>query len=37
MRAWRMGLAFAQDGFELPALFGTQSDVMLFLRHHVHL
>ena len=35
--AVRAGLAFAHDGFELRAFFGTQPDVMLFLWHHSHL
>ena len=35
--AVRIGFAFAHDGFELHAFFGTQSDVMLFLWHHSHL
>ncbi len=35
--AMGIGSAFAQDGFELLALLASESDVMLFLRHHIHL
>ena len=35
--ALRTGFAFAQDRLELLALLRTESDVMLFLRHQIHL
>ncbi len=35
--AMGIGFAFLPDGFELLALLVTESDVMLFLRHHIHL
>ena len=34
--AHRAGPAFAQEGFAFYALWGAESDAMLFLRHRTH-